>query len=114
MGTGVKAALIAIPAAVIVLVGGFFIVQSQMPSTSGDNPSVQAFLAKAACESVVESELVSPATAVYHHQVSGADPWRITGTVDSENAMGAMLRSSYSCTVERVDGELVATLNSIR
>jgi hypothetical protein len=60
-----------------------------------------------ACEDFVTRQLVAPATAKFptanHIAISQLDPdkpeWLIVGYVDSENKMGAMLRTDYSCTV---------------
>lgn len=57
--------------------------------------------AKAACEDAIGKRLKSPSTAQYQDDVDGTGnrPFTVTGTVDSENSFGAMLRSSYQCTV---------------
>ena len=57
----------------------------------------------AACEDAVRAELKSPSTAqfaVTSNTVSGPDDdlsGSVTGTVDSQNSYGAMLRSEWKC-----------------
>jgi hypothetical protein len=50
--------------------------------------------------------LKAPSTADFSDEsVSGSGPWKITGSVDSENSFGAMLRAPWSFKVEvRRDG----------
>lgn len=62
--------------------------------------------AKQACVEAVPERLKSPATAEISNVqtsqfVSGV--WSVTGTVDSENSFGAMIRSTFKCHV-RVEG----------
>lgn len=56
------------------------------------------------CQDLVEGRLKAPATAQFHATASPADaanpesgPWTITGTVDSENSFGALLRMNWVC-----------------
>lgn len=61
--------------------------------------------AVAACESAVRDQLKSPATAQFtitDNGVAGPDEnvrGTVTGTVDSQNGFGALLRSSWTCTI---------------
>jgi hypothetical protein len=66
-------------------------------SGSGDD-SVDRFTAEVMCERFVEDNLKSPSTAEFDSTGSGAGKhWTVTGTVDSENSFGAMMRNDYSC-----------------
>lgn len=64
-------------------------------------------LAAIACENAVEERLKAPSTAEFTGQlVTGTGSlYTVTGTVDSENEFGAMLRNAYSCDVEFNDTE---------
>jgi hypothetical protein len=68
--------------------------------------------AQEACQDRVETLLKSPATAKFSDVVAvpqGADTWKVTGSVDSENSFGALLRSSFACMAESDDGEAWTT-----
>lgn len=58
------------------------------------------------CEAAVEKQLKSPTTAKFHLTATGYDTWTVTGTVDSQNSFGAMVRSETQCTVI-VDGDSI-------
>lgn len=65
--------------------------------------------AQVVCEDFVTDRLKSPATAEFTDAVAvpttNADEFEVTGNVDSENGFGAMLRSSYTCTVVNTGGD---------
>lgn len=65
------------------------------------------FEMKSQCEGFVDQRLKSPSTAEYHLEAAetGAG-WKVTGTVDSENGFGAMLRSDVTC-VMHLSGDTV-------
>lgn len=60
------------------------------------------------CESRVEQLLKSPSTAKFDSKATGSGTWTVNGTVDSENSFGAVVRSSYQCTVV-ISGESATT-----
>lgn len=62
--------------------------------------------AKQACHEWVKDQLKSPSTADFSGETVTGDSsgWTITGDVDSENGFGAMLRSTWTCTV-RLTGD---------
>jgi hypothetical protein len=63
----------------------------------------------AQCEARIENLLKSPATADFDTDASGAgSSWTVTGTVDSENGFGALVRSDFQCTVS-LQGEGATT-----
>lgn len=62
----------------------------------------------AQCESRIESLLKAPSTAEFDSQATGSGTWTVTGTVVAENSFGAMVRSSYQCTVV-IDGDRAFT-----
>ncbi len=43
--------------------------------------------------------------------VSGSGPYTVTGTVDSENSFGAMLRSNFQCTVTVTDDKTLTSVD---
>lgn len=54
---------------------------------------------KAQCEARIERLLKAPDSAKFDSTATGSGTWTVTGTVDSENGFGAVLRSNYQCTV---------------
>jgi len=63
----------------------------------------------AQCEDQVKERLKAPSTAKFdNEEASGSGTWTVTGTVDSQNSFGAMLRADFRCTVI-VDGDSIRT-----
>jgi len=77
-------------------------------STSLDGSGSEA---QRTCERAVEQMLAAPSTAKFSSSASGSNPYEVTGVVDSENVFGAMLRSSFGCTVTFQSGVGTATVN---
>lgn len=66
-----------------------------------DEPGGDSTMAEIMCEDFIEERLKAPATAEYEHSTTFTNPaYRVTGTVDSENGFGAMIRSEFTCVVE--------------
>lgn len=63
-------------------------------------------LAQIACERAVKEQLKAPSSAKFVNMESqgAGGSFAVTGQVDAENSFGAMIRTSFSCTVE-VQGE---------
>ncbi|WP_146236789.1 hypothetical protein [Curtobacterium sp. MCBD17_030] len=81
-----------------------------------DGPSLSDKLvdAKIACQDQVKSHLKSPSTAVFDTSASGTGPFTVTGSVDSENSLGATTQSGFRCTVRVTDKEETrSTLDSL-
>jgi hypothetical protein len=60
--------------------------------------------AEIACENAVKDRLKSPGSADFEHitkKDNGDDTWTIRGHVDSDNPLGASMRSTYGCTVNK-------------
>lgn len=97
----------AIAAVLVLAVGGCAVF-----SGGGEGSSVSAELK---CEGEIEARLKSPATADFTHTSVGkldSGAWRVDGFVDSDNGLGAKLRSEYGCTVEKTsDGWDLRTLD---
>ncbi len=60
----------------------------------------------AQCEDLVREDLKAPTTAEFDTNATGDGTWTVTGTVDSENSFGAMLRADFQCTVI-IDGDSI-------
>lgn len=70
-------------------------------------PDLAAGATKACTQEYVPDRLTSPATAEWSDievDQDGDTYYRVTGSVDSENAFGAMVRSTWDCYVAR-DGD---------
>lgn len=99
--------MIATPFVLVVAgVMGYFSTQGQMDPDRG-NSDVAAIYA---CEDAVAQNLKSPASADFNSSASGGGPWVVQGTVDSENSFGALLRSSFECSVTIRDGSAQTTV----
>lgn len=68
----------------------------------------------AQCEARIERLLKAPDTAKFDSSATGSGTWTVTGTVDSENGFGAMLRSTYQCTVVVNGDKLTTTVDYLR
>ena len=73
---------------------------------SGSSPKtpdkLNEWSAQIACQDTVKDRLKAPATAQFDNWTRSANAdgtYTITGTVDSQNSFGAMLRSKFSCQV---------------
>lgn len=60
-----------------------------------------------ACERAVESQLKSPSSADFSGATgstitNSGDTYNVSGTVDSQNGFGAMVRSAFSCELREV------------
>lgn len=84
---------VAIPVAVIAIIMG--IGAANREPYDGNNE----YEAIAQCEDRIERLLKSPSTADFNSNATGSGTWTVTGTVDSENGFGAMIRSDFQCTV---------------
>lgn len=82
----------------------------------GDSSGSNEIGAEVMCEEFVKERLKSPASAEFSDTRSIStgtpDEYEVTGSVDSENGFGAMLRSSYECTI-RDNGDDTWTLIAI-
>jgi hypothetical protein len=59
-------------------------------------------------EDFVKRMLKAPATAEFGDEVAthlGSEKYRVSGYVDAQNAFGAKLRSTWTCTVQNTDGD---------
>ena len=68
-----------------------------------DEPTVDkqdGIMAEIMCEEFVKKRLKAPTTAEFsnqEHRDIGKQRWDVTGSVDSQNGFGAMIRGSYRC-----------------
>ncbi|WP_242892501.1 hypothetical protein [Actinomadura litoris] len=58
-------------------------------------------VAVSVCEGFVKKGLKAPASARFsgEHASEDAGVWTVRGSVDSQNAFGALIRNSFSCSV---------------
>lgn len=90
---------------VLLFVGCGIAVGINAAQPRNNNTSYEAI---AQCEGRVEDLLKAPATAQFDSSASGGGPWIVVGAVDSENSFGALVRSTYQCTVT-ISGESATT-----
>ena len=69
---------------------------------SGDADEGDAGTAQVMCREFIKDRLKSPSTADFSDESpteTGKQTWRVSGSVDSENGFGAMIRNDYVCTI---------------
>jgi hypothetical protein len=75
------------------------------PSFGGNSAAADQKEILAACHKSVEGRLTSPGSARYSQESvvdkTGTQEKAVSGTVDSQNGFGALIRGAYSCTVEK-------------
>lgn len=78
------------------VLSGMLLVSCASPPDVGDS-----YGARGACEQFVEKRLKSPGSAEYSDQTESNDrlEWTASGTVDSQNAFGALIRNDYRCVM---------------
>ena len=77
----------------------FVIIFAVSASVGGDSDEPNSYEAIRYCEDKVETMLKAPASAEFSSTSTAANPFTVTGTVDSENSFGAILRANFQCTV---------------
>lgn len=64
----------------------------------GDSKTGDASGAKGACQEFVKNRLKSPGTAKFSNETAtSGDTWTVTGSVDSQNTFGGVVRNTYNC-----------------
>lgn len=80
-----------------------FVGCSAMMNSAGskDDDGGSAVMARIACEDMVKDKLKSPGSAKFSGQseTGSGNSWTASGSVDSQNGFGALMRSGYSCTI---------------
>lgn len=108
---------------IVALVFGGLIVFGLLMSGDDEGPSAaprppdpeeRRLAAFDVCKKFVSHQLKSPSTAKYRNYFeddgevivsgSGAGPYIVRSTVDSQNSFGALIRSSFTCTVRNTGG----------
>lgn len=95
-GCGIGCAVVVGLVALSVLIG---FLSSLNGGGSDDYDANNKYEAIARCEERVKALLKAPATAEFDTDARGSGTWTVSGTVDSENSFGAMLRTHFQCTV---------------
>lgn len=95
---------LALIVAPILIVGGCAALSVSTPEKPKDYFTIARYSAESACEKRVEGMLKSPSTAKFTSSASvtptsSGYSVKVTGTVDSQNSFGAMIRTPYRCTV---------------
>lgn len=67
----------------------------------------------AQCEAQVKDHLKSPSTAEFNTSATGSGTWTVTGTVDSENSFGGMVRADFQCTVTVNEDTITTKIDSL-
>lgn len=93
-------------ASVVGMVLGLAVVASMHEGAKPESLESQHTRAITACREFVTRELKAPATAKFPRDremaVSGTNPFTVASSVDSQNSFGALIRSSFVCTVSRL------------
>jgi len=80
----------------VVLIG----VMSSVGDDSSDTGEPSASSAVSGCQQFVERRLKAPSTADFTGMAAiptGANGWRVDGSVDAENSFGAKVRTGFTC-----------------
>jgi hypothetical protein len=113
-GCGIGCMVFILTVVVVSIIGGL----SSCGKTPSTNSNNTRFEAVAQCEARVSSMLKAPSTAKFDSQArssaTSTSAWAVTGTVDSENSFGAMLRSNFSCTVAIHGESATVSVDSFR
>ena len=102
MGGGEKSTLgcLAIFLAPIALIVLALIVGAIWAGFNGSSNDPNKYEAIRYCEDQIRDQLKAPSTAEFASDSSStSNPFVVTGSVDSENSFGAMLRADFQCTV---------------
>lgn len=94
--------------AVLLVIAGIWFASCSTPKPYDANNSAEVI---AQCEAQITEHLKSPSTAKFHSTSSstGETTWTVNGTVDSQNGFGAMVRSTYECSVTVDSAESITT-----
>lgn len=90
-------ALVFAPVLLIIGVIVFGMISSGLGGGSSAAPN--RFEAIQYCEDRVREQLRAPSTAEFRSSATDTNPFRVTGTVDAQNAFGATVRNDFQCTV---------------
>jgi hypothetical protein len=85
----------------LALVGGFAACTASVLGQAPKHVGATSRDAERQCQDWVKEKLKAPATAQFTATQSTGGPasWQVTGKVDSENSFGALMRSSWTCTI---------------
>lgn len=86
----------------------FMFVAKCSTDVSTQDRAPNEYNAQAQCKRWVEERLKAPSTAKFSNEQrtpTGVGSWTISGTVDSQNSFGAMVRNDWSCKIA-ADGDM--------
>lgn len=99
---------IVIPALAVAFLGAIYYENQKNGPSEPTDPAVadESRQAERACRQYVEQQLKAPATAKYQTPNTSRDgpEYTVTGTVDSQNSFGALIRTPYRCIVTSQGG----------
>lgn len=92
--------------------GDLFTTSMAISSPVASTPSLNTVFS--ICKAHVESRLKAPATAQYSGESLRVYPgsmWTVLGTVDSQNAYGALVRGGYTCFARWANGQFQSVVD---
>ncbi|MDJ0404008.1 hypothetical protein QNA23_10990 [Rhodococcus erythropolis] len=94
--------VLAVAVVIIALLAIFGATSSTRDSANQSDTAVKA------CQDTVTDRLSAPSSAKFSDKYTVTDDaegtWTVTGSVESQNALGVMLRADYSCNVRHEGG----------
>jgi hypothetical protein len=98
---------------VLVLIPIVFVIIAVASSDGSSSSNSGQYEAIAQCEARIENLLKAPATADFETSATGSgSTWTVNGSVDAENSFGALIRSTFQCTVVLQGDSATTTVNS--
>jgi hypothetical protein len=97
------------------IVGALLILVFVIIGASSGGGTVESQVIKS-CQDTVKSTLKSPATANFQTATAKLKDktWTINGTVDSQNSFGALVRSSYQCTMTESEKDISGQVDYVK
>ena len=97
----------------LILIPTIFIIIAVSTSGGSSSSNSGQFEAIAQCEARIENLLKAPATADFETSATGSgSTWTVSGSVDAENSFGALIRSTFQCTVVLQGDSATTTVDS--
>ena len=98
---------------VLVLIPLVFVIIAVASSDGSSSSNSGQYEAIAQCEARIENLLKAPATADFETSATGSgSTWTVSGSVDAENSFGALIRSTFQCTVVLQGDSATTTVDS--
>lgn len=79
------------------------VLASMAVGCSTESDATRGIEAESVCKDFVKDRLKSPGSAKFHTDNTGSGTaFTVTGTVDSQNSFGALIRNNFTCRVHEV------------